>query len=285
MNIARANRWNWVDFAIVGGVLFALWLIVWRAEQTLHYNWGWEVPLSYIFNETEKGWRAGLLWQGFMISLRLLFWAGIFSLIIGFMVALMALSKLSILRWFATIYVEGLRHLPPIVFIFIFFFFISSQVSDTAAWEWILSILSDNVLFEFLLGDSKSIDNLLKGILCLALFEATFMAEVIRGGILSIPQSQWDGGESLGLPKWQIFIFIIIPQVIRKIAVPLVGQLILLLKNSSLLSIISIQELSFSGQETAVSTQHIFETWLLLAGLYMILCFPLIGLAGYLSKK
>ena len=276
----RWSRWDaLVIFALAG---LALLLAV-HTGRSLNYQWDWATPLRYLANVEGGAWRGGLLAEGLLMSLRLMLVGGALALLLGVLCAVCALSPLPALRLLARLYVEGLRHLPPIVFMFVFFYLISSQLFGSDAWRGLLA-MADNPLGRFLLGDAARAENLIGGVLCLAVFEAAFVAEIIRAGVRSIEAGQWQAARSLGLSSFAVWRFVILPQAVARIAAPLAGQLVLLVKDSAILSVISVQELSFSAQETAVSTQQIFETWLLAAALYACLCAPLLLLCKKLER-
>ena len=284
MKIPIRRPWSIADSIIF---LVLVVVVVWVASETaaqLNYQWNWQLPFGYIVSYGEDGWVGGLLLDGLIMSIRLMVIGGVLALFLGAVVATLALSPLRALRFFARLYVEGLRHLPPIVFIFVFFYFISSQLFGEEFWRVLLEY-SDNRVGRLLLGDLARAENLLSGALCLAVFEAAFVSEIIRAGILSIESGQWQAARSIGLSSIQTLRFIVLPQALARIAAPLTGQLILLVKDSAILSVISVQELTFSAQETAVSTQQIFETWLLAAGLYFMLCASLLWLCKKLEQN
>ena len=284
MKIPIRRPWSIADSIIF---LVLVVVVVWVASETaaqLNYQWNWQLPFGYIVSYGEDGWVGGLLLDGLIMSIRLMVIGGVLALFLGAVVATLALSPLRALRFFARLYVEGLRHLPPIVFIFVFFYFISSQLFGEEFWRVLLEY-SDNRVGRLLLGDPARAENLLSGALCLAVFEAAFVSEIIRAGILSIESGQWQAARSIGLSSMQTLRFIVLPQALARIAAPLTGQLILLVKDSAILSVISVQELTFSAQETAVSTQQIFETWLLAAGLYFMLCASLLWLCKKLEQN
>ncbi|MCH9757959.1 MAG: amino acid ABC transporter permease [Proteobacteria bacterium] len=284
MKIPIRRPWSIADSIIF---LVLVVVVVWVASETaaqLNYQWNWQLPFGYIVSYGENGWVGGLLLDGLIMSIRLMVIGGVLALFLGAVVATLALSPLRALRFFARLYVEGLRHLPPIVFIFVFFYFISSQLFGEEFWRVLLEY-SDNRVGRLLLGDLARAENLLSGALCLAVFEAAFVSEIIRAGILSIESGQWQAARSIGLSSIQTLRFIVLPQALARIAAPLTGQLILLVKDSAILSVISVQELTFSAQETAVSTQQIFETWLLAAGLYFMLCASLLWLCKKLEQN
>lgn len=285
MKISPPKKWRAVDSAIVLLPFAAIAFLLHGAAE-LEYHWNWLAPLQYIFYETDSGWEPGLLLDGLMMSVRLLLFGGALALLLGALIAAAAVSPLAIFRRMARLYVEGLRHLPPIVFIFIFFYFISAQIFTTDAWRaFASSDVADSPLVRVLFGPAARLENLFGGLLCLALFEAAFFAEIIRAGVLSIDKGQWDGARSLSLSRWQTWRLIILPQVVSRVAAPLAGQFILLIKDSAILSVISVQELTFSAQETAVSTRQVLETWMLAAGFYFMLCYPLVALVKRLEKS
>ena len=105
------------------------------------------------------------------------------------------------------------------------------------------------------------------------------------GGINSISEGQWEAGRSIGLSGKDIFLRVVFPQTIRKTAFPLAGQLISAIKDSSIVSVISIQELTFQGMELMSVTFLTFEIWITVAVLYFILTFPLSRMVSALEKK
>ena len=270
--------WNGVDVVVCLLVIAVVGWFGYKTVVELNYVWHWQAPLSYILNKDDDGWHGGLLLNGMAMSLRLMLVGGFIALLAGGAVATMALSPLLPLRLLARAYVDGLRHLPPIVFMFIFFYFVTSQIFASEAGRALLSGL-DGAFWRVLLGEPALAENLISGALCLGIFEAAFVSEIIRAGVLSIKRGQWDAAKSVGLSRIKTLRLVILPQAVARVAAPLAGQLILLIKNSAILSVISVQELAFSAQETAVSTQQVFETWLLTAVFYFILCYSLSRLA------
>ena len=136
-----------------------------------------------------------------------------------------------------------------------------------------------------LLGPRELFANVISGILCLALFEGAYITEIIRAGIQSIDKGQTEAGQSIGLSRFQTLRWIVFPQAVRKVIPPLTGQFITLIKDSSILALISIQELTFLAQEVAYSTQYVFEVWLFVAGVYFCICYSLALLFTKLENR
>jgi len=107
----------------------------------------------------------------------------------------------------------------------------------------------------------------------------------VRAGIQAIPKGQVEAARALGLSRWITLRKVILPQAVARVVPPLAGQGISLVKDSSIISLISIQELSFLGNEVAATTNRVFETWLIVAFFYFIVCALLSAGASRLEKR
>ena len=137
----------------------------------------------------------------------------------------------------------------------------------------------------WLFGPLELLPNFLSGLICLALFEGAYVTEIVRAGIEAVPKGQWEAARALGLHAGQVMGEVVLPQAVQKMVPALAGQFIALIKDSSLISLISIQELTFTGTELAVSSGRVFEVWLTVAALYFLLCFGLARLFGWLERR
>ena len=239
------------------------------------YNWGWSQALSYLVrSDGNGGWAAGLLLEGFLMTLRLALWGGVACTLFGLAIGLLSASRFLALRMLGAAYVEGVRNMPPLVFIFVIYFFVSTQVLPPSLVSSIGDAVESSAVLTWLFGPDDRIENFLAGLLTIALYEAAYVAEIFRGGIQSIEKGQWEASDALGLRRWQAMRLVILPQAFRKIVPPYTNQLISLVKDSSIISVISVQELTFSGIEVATTTGRLFETLLLVACMYLIICYP-----------
>jgi len=123
------------------------------------------------------------------------------------------------------------------------------------------------------------------GVLVLSLFSGAYMAEIFRGGLEAIPQTQRDAAKSIGLTPIQTLRFVIVPQAVRLVLPPVAGQLVSLIKDSSLLSVIAISEFTLNAQEVNSFTYSTLESYLPLAAGYLILTLPLSALSRFLEKR
>ena len=113
----------------------------------------------------------------------------------------------------------------------------------------------------------------LAGLATLVLYEAAYITEIVRAGIQSIEKGQWEAAHTLGLSRWQQLRCVILPQALRRILPALAGQLISTIKDSTIVSVISIPELTFRGLELMSATYLTFEVWITITALYFLLTF------------
>jgi len=123
------------------------------------------------------------------------------------------------------------------------------------------------------------------GVAALACFAGAYVAEIVRAGIQSIHRGQTEAARSLGMTYAQCMIHVILPQATRRILPPLAGQFISLIKDSSLLGIIAIRELTKATREVVTTSLQPFELWFVCAILYLILTFALSMFVQYLERR
>ncbi|WP_029918496.1 amino acid ABC transporter permease [Pelobacter seleniigenes] len=203
-------------------------------------------------------WRPGPLIIGLWVTLYMSAAASIFGLIIGLVTGLCRISKNITLKQLAIIYIEIIRGTPLLVQIFIFYFF---------------------------LGTVLDLSRIVAGIGALAVFAGAYVAEIIRAGIQSIPKGQMEAARSLGMTNAQAMIYIILPQAFKRTLPPLAGQFISLIKDSSLVSVVGITELTKSGREVITSTFATFEIWFVVALLYLFLTLTLSQVIAWVERR
>ena len=266
-----------LDFVLFGLVVAAVVFVVWRVNAVLVYDWNWPRVFNFVvrYDEETGQWVANLLVQGLLTTIRLAFWGTILAALIGLVMGYWRTCETLALRIISRTYVELIRNIPPLIFIFIFYFFLASQLFPAVGLDRLntSSPWVDNPVFRFAFGDPRLLNNFLSGLICLALFEAAYITEIVRAGIQSVPKGQWEGGRAIGLSRRNLLRDIIFPQAIRKILPPLAGQFITLIKDSAIISLISVQELTFLATEVAASTTKVFETWILVGAMYFALCY------------
>ncbi|MEO8858271.1 MAG: amino acid ABC transporter permease [Burkholderiaceae bacterium] len=283
------TRWTWIDAVLILVCAGAFAALVWRADAVFSYKWQWNTVWPYVFrfDAASHRWVPNLLAEGLATTLRLAFWGILLASVIGIFMGLARTSKSLFLRLIGTAYVMLIRNIPPVVFVFVFVYFIASRVMpDTAIGDRVLA-MSPGAQWglQLLFGTPKLIDNFVLGLICLSVFSGAYVTEIVRAGLQSIPKSQIEAGESLGLSPNDVMRFVVLPQAMRNVLPPMAGQLIQLIKDSSLVSLVSIQELTFMAQDVQISTQRVFEVFLLAGAIYFVICFSLSQLFGGLERR
>lgn len=279
---------------ITDGVLlvllaFLLGLFLWRMFFSLNYHWNWQQLSSYIIqtNQATQSREPGLLLEGLFVTLRISLYGTIISLFIGFMIALFRISSRLLFRMIGRTYVELIRNLPPLVLIFIFYYFISDQILAPLELEERFRQSDDQTrhLLTLLFAKPGLIIQFLSGVVTLGLFQGAYVAEIIRGGIESIDKGQWEVGAALGLSRWQQLRRIILPQAMRIMLPQLANEFINTIKWSSIVSIISIQELTYNGMQAIASTGATMEVWIIVASMYFVVCLVLSKGVRHLEQR
>lgn len=181
------------------------------------------------------------------------------SLIIGLISALSNRSPILLVKWINQIYVEGIRGTPLLVQILFFYYVVAHQIGLENRY--------------------------VAGVIMLSLFHGAYIAEMLRAGIENISATQKESALAIGLTRFQTYRFVIFPQAIRQITPPLAGQFASIIKDSSLLSIIGINELTNSAQQINSATYSTLETYLPLGLAYLILTLPISLWSKQLENK
>ena len=275
----RIERVTKLDIAVIGSVIAILVFVYYRVEHVLVYNWNWGLVFEYVIRIDEVTGEIfpNLFLKGVAMTLRLAFWGTIIAAIVGIIMGLCRVSGNIFLKVTSRLYVELIRNIPPIVFIFVFYFFISSQIIPLLGLDRVADTASPATIavMEVLFGPIELFTNFLAGLICLAVFEGAYITEIVRAGIQSIGKGQWEAARAIGLSRYHVLRDVILPQALRTILPPLAGQFITLVKDSSIVSLISVQELTFLTQDVSNTTTHFFEAWMITAALYFMMCFPL----------
>lgn len=252
------------------------------------YNWDWGVIPQYMFrHDPERGWVPSLLMQGLFTTIRLSLWATVLATVIGTILGLCRVSRSLFNRLIGRTYVEFVRNIPPLVWVFVFYFFFSDQILPLVGAEGFVRSRSEGVqqFLAVVLAPPGQVAAFLSAVLTLALYEASYITEIIRSGIQSIERGQWEAAHALGLSPWQRMRHVILPQAMRRVLPPMTGQFISTIKDSAIVSVISIQELTFQGMELMAATYRTYEIWITITLLYLALTLSLSLVARKLELK
>lgn len=224
-------------------------LLLWVLLGSIDYHWNWRVVYTY----------RSLFIEGFARTVQVSIGAGILGLVLGLSGGLARISSNLWIREGAALYVEAFRGTPLLVQIYIFYFCLATVVHF------------DN---PFIIGMAA-----------LAFFSGAYITEMVRAGIESIGMGQWEAAMASGLTYNQTLVYVIFPQAVRRIIPPVTGQFVSLIKDSSLLSVISVRELTKASEVVNATTYKTFEAYLPLAVFYLILTYPLSMLTKTLEER
>jgi polar amino acid transport system permease protein len=217
---------------------------------------------DYLYQDDEFAYKSklmpGPLITGIWITIKISIISMIIAFIIGLIISIMRLSGFPALDYIGSVYVTVIRGTPLLVQLFIFYFIVATIFNLPRFWA---------------------------GVMSLSIFYGAYIAEILRGAIQSIDKGQHEAAKSLGFTSIQRMQLIILPQALRKALPALVGELISLIKDSSLVSIISITDLTKVGREIVANTFSPFETWLTVAALYLMLTSVLSFIGHKWEKK
>ena len=275
--IQQPPRLKVLDLLIFTLVIVALAWLMGAITAESHYNWQWDAIPQYLLrlDDATQKWVPGMILTGLFITLRISFWATLAALVIGMIMGAMKSGRSRYLRMVATAYVETIRNIPVIVWIFIFYYFLGDILVPLTGLDRAVN-MEEGPLRRFLttfVADPSLLPVFFSATASLALYEGAYFTEIIRAGIESIEKGQWEASSSLGFTRFQQLRHVILPQALRRMLPPMAGQIISTIKDSSIVSVISIQELTFQGMELMSATFLTFEVWLTILALYFIVCF------------
>lgn len=278
-----------VDAAVLFCVGAGLYWLGSQAGARLHYRWNWAaLPQFLAYADPLTGeLHTGRLLSGLLATIRLSLWAGALALLLGTLAGLMRISRRLFWRLTGGTYVLFVRNTPPLVLIFLFSYFLSGQLIAALGLDAALLHLPHGLrpVAELLFGPLRQMPAFLTAIVTLGLIEGAYVAEIVRAGVESIESGQWDAAHALGLSRWRTLAFVILPQAFRRMLPPLTGQFVSTLKDSAIVSVISIPELTFQAQELVSATYLAFEVWTLVFVLYLALGLPCSLAARALEKR
>jgi polar amino acid transport system permease protein len=272
---SKKKKIRLLDIITCLAVLVLIGYIFYQLSYSLNYKWNWSIIPTYLFRIQEDGsWKSGLLLQGFYITIKLSVWGTVLAAFLGTIVGLLSISRRLFFRLCSRTYVELIRNIPALVMVFIFYYFISDQIMPLLHIEEFSRALSPGKswIFSIFFSQPQTITQFLSGVITLGLFQGAYIAEIVRGGIQAVDKGQWEASRAIGLNRWQQMRRVILPQAIRNMLPPLANEFINTIKYSSIVSVISIQELTFQGMQVMASTQVTIEVWLTITVMYLILC-------------
>jgi len=287
--IAQRVRFRWLDVLLIAVLAGIAVYIGYRIKVGLNYKWHWAaMPQYLVFRNQDTGrWAVNYILEGLFTTLRLSVWATLLATLIGVVLGVFRTTKSLFLRMIGRTYVEIVRNLPPLVLVFIFYFFVADQIMPLLGLEPFVRSRSPQTqaVLGVLFAPVSRFTQFISAVVTIAAFEGAYITEIIRAGIESVERGQREAAYALGLSWFDQMRLIILPQAIKRILPALAGQFISTIKDSAIVAAISIQELTYQGMQLAVSTHFTFEVWLMVALLYLVLTLSLSLGVSRLEKR
>ncbi|MGF1682427.1 amino acid ABC transporter permease [Photobacterium minamisatsumaniensis] len=239
-------------------VAIGLYWLLNAGADAMNYRWQWYRIPQYLWFIEDGEWFPAELLEGLRVTLEISAVSLVCTLVIGLTVALLRLSNSIVGRFIARTYIELIRNTPLLVQIYLLY---------------------------FVFGPVLGLERFTTAVLALSLFQGAYTAEIFRAGLTSIDKGQFEAADSLALSKLNSYRFVILPQVIKRILPPLTNESVSLVKNSSIVSVMAIFDLTTEGRNIVADTAMPFEVWFTVAGIYLCVTLLLSGFAAWLEHK
>ncbi len=252
---------------------FPFWLL---AAVLLAVLFFWLIVADYDYRTIFSALRKGVV-----VTLWVTIVAFALAAALGLVVALGRVSRLRVMREVATFYVEIVRGIPVLVLLFYVAFVGAPQL--VVFWNWTLALPINAGLLPAL--NVRAFDFTWRAIVALTVSYSAYLAEVFRAGIEAVPKGHLEAAWSLGLSRRHTFRFIVLPQAVRMVLPPLGNDFVAMIKDSALVSALGVQDITQLGKVYSASTFLFFETYNVVAFLYLVMTLSLSLLVRGLEQR
>jgi polar amino acid transport system permease protein len=258
MFAGKESRRLWVDFGVGFALVAAFCALVWWVVSHLDTAWGWQKTFEY----------RGALLRGWWLTLQISLGALVGSCLVAGLLLAAQRAPLRSTRWASRVFIEIVRGMPLLVLLLIGYYVIFAQ-----------SVVSRQ-LDAIGLGSK-----VFMGTALLSIFTGAYVCEILRGGLESIPHGQIDSARAVGFNRTQVLRYVVMPQALRRVLPALAGKFVDLVKDSSLLTVIGVDEFTSQARAMNSATYGGIEAFLPLAVGYLVLTLALSGLAHVMESR
>jgi polar amino acid transport system permease protein len=211
--------------------------------------------------------------DGILVTILVTVTSYVLILVVGLLGGLGRISKNKLIRGIASLYVEVVRGIPLLVQLIGWYFASPVIIHKLGLW------LNSQPLTEY------RANPIMTAILAITVCYGAYMSEIVRSGIQSVPRGQMEAARSLGMTHFQAMRHVVLPQAFRVILPPMGNEFISLLKDSSLVSVVAVADLTRRGREFMAAHFNPIETWLMVALLYLIMTIVAARVVSYIEKR
>lgn len=235
----------------------------------MNYHWDWSVFGQTTITTVDRYWQWMLSGLAVTVSVALLAW--VLALVLGVLLGIVRTMPLRSARMAVGAYVEVFRNIPLLVQLFFWYYiapvFLPMSVQDTLNQAHPVLVQT------------------LTAIVCLGLFTAARVCEQVRAGIEAQPPGQFSAALALGLKRWQVYRYVILPMAFRVILLPLTSEFLNVFKNSAVVLTIGLMELTAQSRQIGEFTGHIFEAFIVATLIYFLIAQTVSRLMERLERK
>ena len=242
-------------YVIIMGLII---YVSYAGAQSIGYNWQWYRVPQFFYKVDTYGFSWGDIPRGLVGTIVIASLSFVISIAMGSLIASMRLSNLIVGRAFSNVFIEMIRNLPLLVLLYLCY---------------------------YVLGPIFGLDRFVASVLCLALFQSAQISEVFRAGVVAIAKGQWEAAHTVGLTIYETYRFVVLPQAVRLMLPPLTGEAIHMIKNSAIVSVIAVVELTTIGRNIISDTYMSFEIWFTIAVVYLVVTVILSAFVSYLENR
>lgn len=206
---------------------------------------------------------APLLMKGLWLTIKISMWTIVLGSFLGFVIGLIRASRKKILKAALGVYIHCLRGTPFLVQLYLIYF-----VLPATGVEWL------------------KFEAFPAAVIALSLYTSAYVSEIVRAGIEAVPKGQVEAARALGMSKWQTLGHVILPQALKLMIPPMTGVYVLIIKGTSVVSVIGITELLRAGEQAALRyPSELMTLYGLVALLYFVYCYPVLRLGRWAETK
>jgi len=229
-----------------------------NGAEAMGYNWQWYRVPEYLFAFTDDGFQWGEIALGLAATLKLSLQSFVLALGLGAIVALLRMSRLVVGSAIAVAFLEIVRNLPLLILLYLFY---------------------------YVLGPIFALDRYAAAVLCLGVYHAALVSEILRAGVGSVDGGQLEAARSVGMSSAQAYRHIVLPQAMKFLLPPMTGEAAHLIKSSAIVSVIAVVEMTTVGRNIIADTYMSFEIGFTIAAVYLLVILVLSLAAARMEQR
>ena len=247
-----------ISVALYLALIYLLVRLALNGAEAMGYNWQWYRVPEYLFQFTDEGFEWGEILLGLTATLKLSLQSFLLATGLGAIVTVLRMSGLVVGNAMAVAFLELVRNMPLLILLYLFY---------------------------YVLGPIFGLDRYAAAVLCLGVYHAALVSEILRAGVNSVDGGQLEAARSVGMSTVQAYRHIVLPQAVKFLLPPMTGEAVHLIKSSAIVSVIAVVEMTTVGRNIISDTYMSFEIWFTIAAVYLLVILVLSLAASQMEKR